>query len=394
LKGEVTNSTISLSAVGAITVKASFDYTAKVTITGSITGKGTVMFTTSAVTFTKTDVLPGKQTGTIVINFLDASFTWDATFGDPTAANQKALIALMIPDIAKAYPNINTDVQTAVTAFYDGKSWTKSLALETSLPSGNYTYDLALELAPVYNNSGNMAVIYPLAGNLAPTPIPPTPEPTVKKNLRGFLKMIEDNVVIIPNFNETDAGTRQVSLTTKSLVYDLVKNISDSKKFTFPVSDANKLSGEFKVNADYLSQIYPGILSVYPRDAVITVNAVVSDISLTTFTSGQATVTFTVTDSTQKTILTFASTVSFAPGFTTTTLNFYVSSITHMRTVIVASPYGFVDASTLGEWIDDAFSNYNSNSWSLFAKAIDFSSVVGTIKKVTVNDTTILVGGN
>jgi hypothetical protein len=331
---------------------------------------------------TKSYALPSTTIGSIVLTFKNATFMMDSGF-NPQDANSAQLLSLMVTQVGTAYPFVTSDAQAALTAMYQKESWPASTSLSTSFPEIKVTLNTTWTDAPVFNNSGNKAVIYPAQGTSKPAS-------TVRKS-KGFLKMVEEAANwIVPNFNETE-GKSQLSLTTDSLVYSVLKIISDSGKFTFNVTDKNKLSQEFAINADFLSRIYPGVLTAYPRDAPITVNAAVGKISLSKWDMGSAAVTFNVTDSTGKTVLLFTSVVNFVPSYTEPKLNVYAKSIQHSHTQITESPFGFVDASTLQDWVDDAFSNYNSASWKLFEEDIDFYGIVGKVNNITLNDTTILV---
>jgi len=138
---------------------------------------------------------------------------------------------------------------------------------------------------------------------------------------------------------------------------------------------------------------------LYPGDANITINATVSQLSLQTMESGQVIVAFTVYDSaapTPNTLLSWTSILSFVPQIVISgnSVNFNVQSFSFLASTITRADYGFVDASTLEIWVDDAFSNYNSASWSLFETPINLTPFVGTVASVTANDTTILAAGN
>jgi len=378
---QVTNTSISLTVPQAVNITVSFDYAGKVSTFGTLNGKGSMTYSAD-VMLMKSYALPSNTTGSIVLTFKNATFVMDSGF-NPQDANSAQLLSLMVTQVGTAYPFVTSDAQAALTSMYQKESWPASTSLSTSFPEIKVTLNTTWTDAPVFNNSGNKAVIYPSQGTTKPAS-------TVRKS-KGFLKMVEEAANwIVPNFNETQ-GKSQLSLTTDSLVYSVLKIISDSGKFTFNVTDKNKLSQEFAINADFLSRIYPGVLTAYPRDAPITVDAAVSDISLSKWDMGSAAVTFNVTDSTGKTVLLFTSFVNFVPSYNEPKVNVYAKSIQHSHTKITNSPFGFVDASTLQDWVDDAFSNYNSASWKLFEEDIDFYGIVGKVNNVTINDTTILI---
>jgi len=75
-------------------------------------------------------------------------------------------------------------------------------------------------------------------------------------------------------------------------------------------------------------------------------------------------------------------------------LNFQVNTFSYVTNYITLAPYGFVDASTLSSWIDDAFSLYNPNSWSLYQTPLDFTKLIPTVIGFNVTDATILAYGN
>jgi len=238
-----------------------------------------------------------------------------------------------------------------------------------------------------------------MLGNTTAVPVPPHSAVLTKKS-RGFLKLMEEETLSdIPVFN-LESGDRQISLTTQSLVFDLVNNISNSNKLTFGVTNMNINSDIFLINADFLSKIYPGFMTAYPRDAPIAVNALINNITYSTLDfTGFLNMTVTVTDTAlvPNTLLKFITNANFTTAINLSPLlNFNVSSIVADHSTIVSAPYGFVDASTLGRWVDDSFANYNTANWALFKNGLNFTSIVGAINTTasSVNGQTIFYAGN
>jgi len=313
----------------------------------------------------------------------------DATYST-TDAYSIALKTQMIGNITQNFGTINADLQTAVTAFYKTKIDSQNMTLTTQFPELNFNYDLHWTDAPVYSPAG---VIYQLAGNATQKMAEQVAQKALAKKSRGFLSILEEKVSAIPNFNPTDGG-KQISLSTQSLVFDLANTISKSDKLTFSITDMNKASNQFNVNADYLTKIYPGLSAAYPRDAQIRVNALVSNATYSEFPlAGTFNMTVGVTDVLSTPLLGWTSIVKFNTTRTSPLFNIEVSSLVQDRLIITNAPYGFVDATTLGKWIDDSFSNYKAG-WSLFKTGLDFSSVVGTINVTRADGDTILIAGN
>jgi len=384
--GNVTNSNVVISGLG-INVVVTFNYTAQTARGNAFSGNGNITYVSKSFNLTKTDVLPATKTAVVAVDLSSTVINMDSQYTTDTYS--KMLTTQMLANITLGFATgVYVDLQTAVNTYFAGQPWPHSIALETQLPDQKFTYNTTWTDAPVYANN---ATIYSLAGNTTATP--PTPTESVKK-MKGFLKAGEETVGAVPAFDPT-LGSRQISISTQSLVYGIAQSLVSSGNFTFGVQKT--LSHRFNVNTDYLARIYPGVLSVYPRDAAITVNAQVYELTLANMVSGTCVINFNVTDTTGKLLLEWDSTVNISPSWVVAgnTLNFMVQP-SFLLTTVYQAPYGFVDTSTLDTWIDDAFFNYNTASWTLFKTPLDFTTVVGTVNATAtvVNDTTIIIAGN
>jgi hypothetical protein len=384
--GNVTSSYVWVNGSQFISVTFPFNYAVQAARGTPLVGTGNLTITDTAFGITKTDVLPHNQTANIQ-SILQANIVFDTTF--PSGDYATGLLNQIKGNFtANVVPQLNKDFNTAAAAYYNSGVWPDNVTLTTSLPELNFTYDLTWTTAPVYtptSNTTNGSVVYSIKGVEAPA------APTVKK-VKGFLKTLEE-VNDIPVFDPAN-GSRQISISTPSLVTEAVSGIAKSGKFTFNVNDSNKQSRFFMVNTDFLARIYPGLLRDYPRDAPITVTANVTSIALNNDLTGNANITFTITDNQSKVLLSWWSVLTFTPGITVPVVNFHPGSLAHITSRITEAPYGFVDAATLEYWIDSACSSYDFNSWSLFKGGLDFSAYVGTVGFTRTSAQNILIGGN
>lgn len=391
----MTSNSAVLNGSSIFSFNVTFNFNGKSTLTTSFNGNGTITYNVNAFTYSRADLLPANATGNISIDF---STTTVAFTGFPTTdqyAND--LQAWQWGNVTANFAQINTDLQTAFNAYLATKNYTNNFTIETQMPDINFTYAMNWTANASYTPNG---VIYSYLGN---TSVPVTPTPVIVKQSRGFLKLAEEEemtVADVPVFNPLSGG-RQISLTTQSLVFDLVNNISESGLLTFPVNNTNKGSSLFLVNADYLTRIYPGIMGQYPRDAPIEVSALVNGITYSQEDlSGVLNMTVTVTapaTPTPVTLLSWYTIANFTTAVSTSpVLNFNVATLVTDRSSVIYAPFGFVDASTLGRWIDDSFANYNPTSWSLYKFGLNFTNAVGTINTtaVAVTGATVFYAGN
>jgi len=397
LSGSMTNSSVVLTGGNVIIVEAVFNYTAQ---TGAATfpvGTASIMFVTYQTNFTVADFVQNATNATIS-TLWNASVVMDGKY--PTDAYSLDLVKQMAGNITVNYPTMNNDLQVAVNSYYAKVIWPASITVNTMFPDMNFNLNISWTGAPLYNNTAslsNSSVIYSMDGTVTTAAQKVTVK--VEKKTKQFLKMLEEVEATsspVPTFDPT-LGSRQVIDSTKSLVYDIVQSLVKSGNWNWAVTNANKQSTLFSVSMAHLGSIYPGVLYTYPRDAAVTVTATVLSVNFPTWHSGRtATVQFNFADSQGVSLLTTKALLSFVPYVQVAgnTLNFGLGGISFVTNTITNAPYGFVDASTLESWIDDAFTNFNVFNWNLYKFPLDYTSVVGTVASITVADDTILVAGN
>jgi len=382
------------SIIGTNTVSfvVSFNYVCKYGATSTVSGVGTINYISNAFNLTRTDVLPAAETGVVSLDLTKTTVTPDANF--PTDIYSAQLLVWMQTNITGNFQTIGADLQTAFTTYYTGKTPLPSkISVETQLPDKVFNLDLGWPVAPAYSTNG---VVYALNGI-------PTPQAQVTKlqqKKKQFLKMLEEEKVSAAPIFDPTAGSSQVYI--EKAVFDYFTNFeSTSNQLAATITNVNNPSKKFSVTMYYLGSIYPGILSQFPLDYVFNVNVVFNNIAVTGYfnlaSSGTVLATFTVTDALANVLLTWSSNLSFTVNWavsSNTNLNFQVISLSQISSTLLTSPYGFVYMSTLEAWLDDAFVNYNPNSWELFKTPLSFSSLMATVAKVSYDGNGLLIAGN
>jgi len=384
-----TTSQWSQSIVGTNTISfvVSFAYTCKNGIATTVTGTGSITYTSKAFNLTRIDVLPATETAVFSVDLTASTVVVDASY--PTDAYSQNLLIWMQTNMTNSYNAITADLNTAFAAYYVGKTPLPSkMTLETQLPDKTFNFDLGWTVAPVYSSTG---VVYALNGLS-------TPQIVKVQQKKQFLKMLaEEEVNAAPVFDPT-AGASQLFLAQPVLDY-FATYLSTLNQVKITINNLNNPSRLFKVSMDYLGQICPGVLYSFPTDYQFTINVVFSTIAVTSYfspASGTLVASFSVVDTKSNVLLTWNSLLSFGLNWlqTGTTLNFQITSLSQIKSTIVQTPYGYVNMSTLEQWLDDSLSNYQATNWQLFKASLDLSTIFSTVSTVSWNGSGLLIAGN
>jgi hypothetical protein len=400
LNGNTTNSTISSAGIvltqapnqAVFSVTTNVSYYVKSSATGSNTGTGNLTYTFTTFTLTKVEN-NGIITATLVVNLTNTTVM---LAGYPSDSYAPGYLQQLIGNYTQAFATQSADLQAAVNAYYLANPWPATFPINTTNPDIVYNYNLSwTNAAPIYNATG---AYYSISGSINPPPAP-TPNTTEAKVARFLSKLVEEKLAsgawTAPTVDPTQGG-KQIFFSTQSLVGDITNGTTANGTFTFAVTNLNKLSSLFTVSVDSLARVYPGIMTAYPRDASVSINAKVTHIDVNPDFSLNFVIAFNVIDAKSASVL--AWNTFFHANATVTsnpTLQFSTKNIIQEYSSITTSPYGFVDGSTLESWIDDAFTLYNAApSWSLYKTPLNFNSFIGAISNTTVDSNSVFYAGN
>jgi hypothetical protein len=374
------------------TIVFNFEYDAKIGVRARTSGNGTLVYTSTAFSFTKQEIRKDSTNG--VNATVDLTFNYTYTYL-PESDNpflKEYFFKLFSQNAVDFIDHLDSDFQKLTNKFYESheNSSNTNFLLPVTNPNTTYEVDLLYLENPKYEAKG---ITYYHCGEVSNV---------VAKN--GFLTAPKLNQSKWDNFSSTD-GSFQVFL-GHHVLSELVADVSESKSFKFNV-DSTGLppNSGFLLNIESLGSIAPSFYNYFARDQQLTVNGQLSQMALDIDGEelvGRFTLTMTLYSGT-KAIFMYDTLVNYHLiifyDVNTQTFNLRVDPALEMTDMTLMNldsklPYGNVDVHQLKSWtintIDDHLAK---NKFFIFREHVDFSKIFIKSKIIVIPGQGIVIAG-